>query len=177
MNWGRGFWMSGTSRKREGRPGRGRGARGHCVEVLGDSLLGLKGAKRLAVKLRRLKQRLRAWGKQAKEDRVRRKRELTSTIAKIDGEEEEGPMDTQTRSRRALAVLLKQEEMEWHQRSKALWLKAGDNNTKFFHKMALQQRRTNWIVSLVVDGRVVNEAEIGGCLVEHFKRTFQKDKR
>ena len=40
------------------------------------------------------------------------------------------------------------EEVMWNQRSRALWNKCGDRNTKFFHATANQGRRTNKIEGL-----------------------------
>ncbi|KAK1301648.1 hypothetical protein QJS10_CPB12g00512 [Acorus calamus] len=67
------------------------------------------------------------------------------------------------------------EETEWRQRSRELWLKEGDNNTKFVHKVASQRRRSNHIGAIRVDGSpVVDPHIIEQTFVDYFTRAFRK---
>ena len=44
------------------------------------------------------------------------------------------------------------EEMSWKQKSREVWLKEGDRNTRFFHKMANAHRRKNQIGRIRING-------------------------
>ena len=44
------------------------------------------------------------------------------------------------------------EEIKWRQSSRVTWLREGDKNTKFFHRVANSNRRFNIIDHLVVMG-------------------------
>jgi predicted XRE-type DNA-binding protein len=46
---------------------------------------------------------------------------------------------------------LEKEELKWKQKSRELWLKEGDQNSKFFHLSTLVRRRCNSIVEIKLD--------------------------
>ncbi|XP_074318730.1 uncharacterized protein LOC141655554 [Silene latifolia] len=54
-----------------------------------------------------------------------------------------------------IASLSRQEEQYWRTRSRALWLREGDRNTKFFHMRAGERKRKNYIGSLIDDNGMV----------------------
>ena len=45
------------------------------------------------------------------------------------------------------------EEISWRQKSRETWLKEGDRNTSFFHRMANAHRRRNCLNSICINGR------------------------
>ena len=56
-------------------------------------------------------------------------------------------------------------------KSRALWLKQGDKNTRFFHKMANACRRRNFMAKLRVDGVMLDgEDSIKEAITNAFQR-------
>ena len=71
--------------------------------------------------------------------------------------------------RREINEMLVREEVMWKQRSKALWLKCGDKNTKFFHATASQRWKTNMIEGLDDDGVWTdNQEDIERVILDYF---------
>jgi hypothetical protein len=58
------------------------------------------------------------------------------------------------------------EKIQCRQKSRALWLKEGDRNTRFFHKVANSHRRYNHVEALRINGSLsYNSAEINEHIV------------
>ena len=67
------------------------------------------------------------------------------------------------------------EEVSWRQKSRVLWLKEGDNNTKFFHQMANSHRRSNYMERVEVDGTVFEmESEVKEKVVQFYASLYQE---
>ena len=49
------------------------------------------------------------------------------------------------------------EETSWRQKSRELWLREGDKNTGYFHKMANAYKRVNSLVKIKINGAWVTE--------------------
>jgi hypothetical protein len=70
--------------------------------------------------------------------------------------------------------LLLSEELHWRQRSRMVWLEAGDQNTKFFHNYANQRQRTNGIQGLrnPEDVWCTAENQVEDIAVNYFRNIF-----
>ncbi|RVX02510.1 LINE-1 reverse transcriptase-like [Vitis vinifera] len=68
------------------------------------------------------------------------------------------------------------EEIFWRQKSRELWLKEGDNNTKFFHRMANAHSRRNWLSKLKVNGCWHSEENnLRNSVVGAFQELYQEE--
>ena len=118
----------------------------------------------LARKLKALKWDLKAWNRREFGDLNFNKNRLMTELLALDIKEGvQGLTHEEQNSRESLKAelirLAHLSKISWRQKSRVLWLKEGDNNTKFFHKMANSHRRRNYMENLEVDGIVYEEPQ------------------
>ena len=67
------------------------------------------------------------------------------------------------------------EETHWRQASRELWLKEGDRNTDYFHRMASAHRRANYMDKIKINGvRLTEEQEIREGVVNAFQQQLSE---
>ena len=111
----------------------------------------------LACKFKALKKDLKCWNKHVFGDVHFRKKCLLSKLLDLDMREGMQVLTTADKARKIkikaeIESLASLEEISWMQKSRALFLKHGDNNTRFFHKLANSHRRANTMRCVEVDG-------------------------
>ena len=111
----------------------------------------------VAAKLKALKLKLECWNKEVFERVEERKNQALQNLACWDTIGAQRPLDQFELERKAIDLeefkkwaLL--EEIMWRQKSREVWLKEGDRNTRFFHKMANFHRKHNDITRLKING-------------------------
>ncbi|RVW96870.1 putative ribonuclease H protein [Vitis vinifera] len=100
---------------------------------------------------------------------------------RIDRIEQEGNLNLELVSerilrRKELEDLLLKEEVQWRQKSRVKWIKEGDCNSKFFHRVATGRRSRKYIKSLISErGETLNNIEvISEEIVNFFGNLYSK---
>ncbi|GMY35564.1 hypothetical protein FCV25MIE_30806 [Fagus crenata] len=78
------------------------------------------------------------------------------------------------RLRDEVNLLLHQDELHWRQRSREIWLAAGDKNTRYFHQKAKQRKGKNMVKGLLDSNGVWCEEEtrVSAMVVQYFEDIF-----
>ena len=129
----------------------------------------------LASKVKALIGILRVWNKEVFGRVELQKKEALSRISFWDDLEKEKALsleetEEREKDREEFKKWVDLEEVSWRQKSREIWLKEGDKNTRFFHRMDNSHRRRNSIRNISINGRrCVKEPEIKEGLVGAFQ--------
>jgi hypothetical protein len=67
----------------------------------------------------------------------------------------------------------REEEKYWQQKSRCLWLEAGDKNTKFFHKQAEARKQFKKVTEIHTQDQIITDFEgIKSAAVQTFESLY-----
>ena len=136
----------------------------------------------LAQKLKALKADLKKWNREEFGDLVFKKKNLLTKLMGLDAREELVGLSNEDQIRRLqikgdIDQLASLEEISWRQKSRALYVKEGNNNTRFFHRLANSHRNANQIKRIEVDAILYeDEPNVHSQLVLFYQGLFKETK-
>ena len=133
---------------------------------------------RLCNKQEETRKALRTWNKEVFgkcQNRINSLMQEIKSIQEGDSSVDHGILEGKLQTE--LAEWLTRSEMIWRQKSRELWLKHGDKNSKFFHLSTIFQRRRNNIDSIKAEnGSWISEAShIRNHFLKGFKNLFSAE--
>ena len=132
----------------------------------------------LANKLKAFKADLRHWDAEEFGNVTLRRNELLAELNVLDADIDSYIPSVEDRVRKEMVIakvehLILMEEISWSQKSRVLWLKKGDKNTKFFHRIANSNWNRNTIGQLSIDGEVsTQQAAIQKHIVQFYEQLY-----
>lgn len=118
---------------------------------------------------------LQEWGKEIMENFNSRIKERKLELKRLRSRRDADALEKYREEKKKLFMILEQKEVYWRQRSKQLWLKSGDRNTKYFHTTASARRRMNQILKLrdKEDKWVKWEDGLADLITEYYDELFK----
>jgi AAA15 family ATPase/GTPase len=104
-----------------------------------------------------------------------KKTRLKAKLLEFDIVEERHPLGVEEKVKKLqvqadFEKLILMDEISWCQKSRALWLKKGDRNSQFFHRLANSNCRKNSIGQLSVNGETTSDQDI---IHEHIAQFYE----
>ncbi|XP_074327095.1 uncharacterized protein LOC141665037 [Apium graveolens] len=114
------------------------------------------------------------WGKEITGSFKTRIHECKQKIKLLKGRRDDFSVECIKENQKKLAEAYAQQEAFWRQRSKQHWLKAGDQNSKFFHAAAKNRRSANRIKCLKNnEGQMVDwDSGLQDVMIDYFAKLF-----
>ena len=134
----------------------------------------------LAQKLKVLKANLKKWNMEEFSDLAFKKNNLLTELMDLDAREELVGLSDEDQIchlqiKGDIEQLASLEEIPWRQKSRALYVKEGDNNTRFFHRLANSHRNASQIKRIEVDGVLYeDEPDVRSQLVFFYQGLFKE---
>ncbi|GLT55434.1 hypothetical protein SLA2020_285550 [Shorea laevis] len=132
-------------------------------------------------KLKQLKGILKSWNKEVFGDVETQFEKVAAQVEQMDLKSEFDELtDWEVNSRKEgfqeMWDIMRKREALWKQKSRSNWIRFGDENTSYFHRMANGRRTKNTITSIMCDGRWVEEPDtVKKEVVQYFRNLFQAD--
>uniref|UniRef100_A0A2N9I916 Reverse transcriptase domain-containing protein n=1 Tax=Fagus sylvatica TaxID=28930 RepID=A0A2N9I916_FAGSY len=134
-----------------------------------------------AAKLKALKVDLKKWNATHFGHVSLQKKQMMADLRGLDEVEESRPLTNEERGQRenlivGLEKVILMDEISWRQKSRVLWLKEGDKNSSFFHRIANSNRNTNTISQLIINGTTsTNQDEIRDHIAQFYEQLYLED--
>ena len=131
----------------------------------------------LKCKLQKIKQRLKTWSKENCGDLGNKVKLIQHKLNDLENSLTAQPTDQQVQElKKAQSDLWEQSilhESILRQKSRCKWIKEGDSNTSYFHKIINSSRRRNALRGMQINGSwVENPSAIKDAVLQHFKGRF-----
>ncbi|RVW22247.1 LINE-1 reverse transcriptase-like [Vitis vinifera] len=136
---------------------------------------------RLVYKMKVVKQNIKVWNREVFGRVEVNKNSALQQLEYWDGVESERSLsiaeaEQKKEAKDAFHKWVLMEEIHWRQKSRELWLKEGDRNTGYFHRMANAHRRNNSLDRITINGEMLTEdQEVREGIVNAFQNLLSEE--